>query len=143
MLFYKDGSCPRNKNGREKPCRKEGYDNWLDTDSNEITVVFESDQSGTGRGFNLMWETYDVRPPLPWSNLQVEDLNFIINFALTNKKYGSIRNAKITCPRGVRCSPNQIQLRKKRAETKAIELNRFIRSQLANKVNFKGCMDGE
>ena len=130
MLYYKDGTCPRNKNGREKPCKKEGYDKWLDTDSNEITVVFESDQSGNGRGFS------------PWSNMQVDDLNYIIKFGLINKKYGSIRNAKLVCPKGVRCSPNQIQLRKNRAETKAIELNRFIQSQLANKSNFKGCMNG-
>ena len=93
----------------------------------------------------MEWSTYSTRPRPDWNNLNLDSFVDVVKTSLVDPAYGFIRNARINCGwkngKKVKCGPNAIKIRKQRAEDRAIDLANFLKSQMMNKQNFKGCID--
>lgn len=145
LIGYDDGTCPANPWGRKSFCKQEAFDKYYETEADEITIVFESDQSGTGLGFQLNWQMYPIKPKFikDYANWDLWKFNNNIKQQLVDPAYGYIRNSFVSCGwhngKRKRCPPNMIKARKNRAENRACEMSIWMEDQLRNINNFKHC----
>ena len=118
---------------------------YYETEADEITIVFESDQSGTGLGFELNWKMYPIKPKFVKNYGTMDLAEFIagIKTTMTDPAFGYIRNAFVSCGwqngRPKPCQPNQIKARKQRAEDRACEIATWMEDQIRNINNHKSC----
>ena len=98
-MKYDDGTCPVRPNGKKSFCKQEAFDKYYETEADEITIVFESDQSGTGLGFELNWKMYPIQPKFvkDYATMDLAEFVAAIKTAMTDPAYGYIRNAFHPC----------------------------------------------
>ena len=118
---------------------------YYETEADEITIVFESDQSGTGLGFEMDWKMYPIKPKFVknYGTMDLAEFIAAIKTTMTDPAYGYIRNSFVICgwqngqPKP--CQPNQIKARKQRAEDRACEIAQWMEDQIRNINNHQSC----
>lgn len=67
LTKYPGPQCPivkRRRKGKvineRKPCLQNGFDNWIEIESDSVTIAFDSDQKKSLTGFTMVWETVDA-----------------------------------------------------------------------------------
>ena len=38
LIAFDDGTCPKNKRGKTTYCKQDAFDNWFETDTDQITL---------------------------------------------------------------------------------------------------------
>jgi len=107
--FFEEGKCDVDKKKRkgkwitiEEKCLQNGFDNWIDLQTNSVTIAFDADQKEEYTGFTVEWKVEDAPhppPPLPTADIPLIEADRVllkkIAGSATGNSWGLLKQTRI------------------------------------------------